>query len=637
MNLLYIIDRDQYINKMSRVRFHAIEALSKLTNIIIWGPNWRRYNINESLTLNINKLNLNIDGVICYKPSSVIGFCDLTCLKIMTYNEMWDETYTLKEINDARPNLVICHHENDMKRYRYEIYKNINCYTKFVHIHHSANSDIFYDRKENKTIDILLVGSVGRHYPLRQRFEKIIKMMPSKFVCIQYKHPGYIHANAFTDIYLKDFAENMSKSKICLTCTSRYKYLLGKLIEIPMCGSVIASDLPAQNIKLFEEMMIVISNEMTDEEIVNKLVYYLENNEELEIKKNLGLSISKNWGQDRYAKLIYDEINKLIDKNYKIKLFVQSEDIKLDEKWICDILKDEFINYCNTSNLSINISIVNDINECDIIWLLAPWKERSMNKKLLNEKFVITTIHHIDWDKYDEFKNYYDRIDSYTNRYHSICQKTTNELKKITNKDIITTNFWINNTYFYISDKVKLRNKYNLPNNAFIIGSFQKDTEGKGDLPKLSKGPDIFIKIVQDIYKNNNNIMVLLTGWRRGYIINELNKLNIPYCYHELVSLNVINELYNCLDLYIVSSRVEGGPRSIMECGLTRTPLISTNVGIAELIVHKSSMFDSSDWITYKNAFPNPDQVYHETYKYTINQYMNVFINKVFYESINKL
>jgi hypothetical protein len=632
-NILYIIDREQYIHKMSRVRFHAIEALSKLTNVIVWGPNWRKYNIYLSITENIKNLNLEIDCVICYKPSSIIGFDKLKYLKIMTYNEMWDEDFTLKEINLAKPDLVVCHHENDMIRYKTGIYKNIECYLKFVHIHHSAEKTIFYDRQQPKTIDVLLVGSVGRHYPMRKRFEKIIELLPKKFICKQYKHPGYIHRNAFTDIYLNDFAENISKSKICLTCTSKYKYLLGKLIEIPMCGSVIASDLPDQDIKLFEELMIVISDKMSDEEIVNKLIYYLENPLELDKKQKLGESISKNWSQDRYANLIYDEINKLNENNNKIKLFIQSEDIKLDEKWICDVLKDEFVNY--VGEFCKKIIIVNNINDCDIIWLFAPWKEREMNKKILKEKFVITTIHHIDWDKYEQFKSYYDRIDSFTNRYHCICPKTENELRKITKKSIITTNLWINNkNYFYISNKERLRKKYNFLNDSFIIGSFQKDTEGSGcNLPKLSKGPDIFIKIVEDMYKNNNKIIVLLTGWRRSYVTNELDRLNIPYVYNELVNLETLNELYNCLDLYIVSSRVEGGPRSIMECGITKTPIISTDVGISELIMNKNGIFDFNDWKTYINAFSDTDKVYYETYKYTISEYMNIFIEKVFYET----
>ena len=44
-----------------------------------------------------------------------------------------------------------------------------------------------------------------------------------------------------------------------------------------------------------------------------------------------------------------------------------------------------------------------------------------------------------------------------------------------------------------LNNKNELRNKYGFNFNDFVIGSFQRDTEGK-DLtsPKLIKGPDIY-------------------------------------------------------------------------------------------------------------------------------------------------
>ena len=60
--------------------------------------------------------------------------------------------------------------------------------------------------------------------------------------------------------------------------------------------------------------------------------------------------------------------------------------------------------------------------------------------------------------------------------------------------------------------------------------------------------------------------------------------------------------LYNSLDLYIVASRVEGGPVSIMETALTGTPLISTNVGLATEILHKDAIYKFPN---FSAAVPN--------------------------------
>ena len=40
-----------------------------------------------------------------------------------------------------------------------------------------------------------------------------------------------------------------------------------------------------------------------------------------------------------------------------------------------------------------------------------------------------------------------------------------------------------------------------------------------------------------------------------------------------------LNTLYNALDLYVVSSRCEGGPQAIFECAYLKVPIISTRVG----------------------------------------------------------
>ena len=45
-----------------------------------------------------------------------------------------------------------------------------------------------------------------------------------------------------------------------------------------------------------------------------------------------------------------------------------------------------------------------------------------------------------------------------------------------------------------------------------------------------------------------------------------------------------LNKLYNILDLYIVSSRIEGGPQAILESSITKTPILSTDVGVASEI-----------------------------------------------------
>ena len=101
-----------------------------------------------------------------------------------------------------------------------------------------------------------------------------------------------------------------------------------------------------------------------------------------------------------------------------------------------------------------------------------------------------------------------------------------------------------------------------------------------------------------------------------------VNKLNIKYYYFEITTFKELNELYNILDLYIVASRIEGGPQAIFECAITKTPIISTDVGIAKEILATESLYDFSRSFDPK---PNTVVAYSNIKKYTIPNWFKSF------------
>ena len=284
---------------------------------------------------------------------------------------------------------------------------------------------------------------------------------------------------------------------------------------------------------------------------------------------------------------------------------------KIKESWVVDRFKSEWYEF----NEDIS---TNKIYKADIVWLITPWLWRNVKKRNLKNKKVVCSIYHIDFEKFaSEDKKEFEERDSFVDLYHVISEKTKLQLQKLTNKEIISIPFWVNqNIWFPIEDKESLIKKYNLSSEKYYIGSFQRDTEGV-DLksPKLIKGPDRFIEILSSDYFAGKNIEVILTGKRRQYIISELEERKIPYKYFEMVDFDEINELYNILNLYIVSSRVEGGPQAILECGITNTPIISTDVGVASEILSPKSIIDMEN---YSDAKPDIDYAYKESQQFTI-------------------
>ena len=291
------------------------------------------------------------------------------------------------------------------------------------------------------------------------------------------------------------------------------------------------------------------------------------------------------------------------------------------EDWIVDRLKKEFSVY----NPKL---FTNEAKDADIIWIISPWSWKNVSKKYLKEKKVLCTVHHVDFAKFTgkEKRNFY-KLDKFVDYYHTISDKSYEQLFSLTSKKIYNFPFWVNSKlWFDISESSKLKTKYKIPEDRYIIGSFQRDTEGKDrSSPKLSKGPDRFFEIVKKMGEERK-IFVLLAGYRRQYIIKLLEKYKIEYIYYEKASFEELNELYNCLDLYIVSSRVEGGPQSIFECGLSKTPIISTDVGIAKKVLATESIFDMKN---FQSAQPNVEFAYQNSIIFDIPKGFEEF-NKMF-------
>ena len=96
------------------------------------------------------------------------------------------------------------------------------------------------------------------------------------------------------------------------------------------------------------------------------------------------------------------------------------------------------------------------------------------------------------------------------------------------------------------------------------------------------------------------------------------------------ISQKKLNELYNILNLYIVSSRVEGGPQAILECALTKTPIISTDVGIADEILSSDAIFNMNNFL---EATPNIEYAYEKVQKFLIPNGFDIFykiLNEVY-------
>ncbi|MGD1151747.1 MAG: glycosyltransferase family 4 protein [Syntrophales bacterium] len=149
--------------------------------------------------------------------------------------------------------------------------------------------------------------------------------------------------------------------------------------------------------------------------------------------------------------------------------------------------------------------------------------------------------------------------------------------------------------------RLNLRRKYGIPLSAVVVGSFQKDGVGwnEGNQPKFIKGPDVFLKVIDILRKMIPELFIVLSGPARGYVKNGLERMKVPYVHYMLKEYPEVGELFQTLDVYMVTSREEGGPKAILESMASGIPLVTTRVGQAvDLVKHGKNgwMVDVEDF-----------------------------------------
>ena len=155
-------------------------------------------------------------------------------------------------------------------------------------------------------------------------------------------------------------------------------------------------------------------------------------------------------------------------------------------------------------------------------------------------------------------------------------------------------------------DASAIRQEWEIPGDAFVIGNFHRDSEGS-DLsrPKVQKGPDVFLEIARELHRRVPRTMVLLAGPRRHWLLGKLETAGVPVRFagqkpgttddyeRNILDRPALNRLYQALDVCVVSSRWEGGPYSVLEAVLAGRPVISTPVGIARDLLPAACLYEA--------------------------------------------
>jgi glycosyltransferase involved in cell wall biosynthesis len=194
------------------------------------------------------------------------------------------------------------------------------------------------------------------------------------------------------------------------------------------------------------------------------------------------------------------------------------------------------------------------------------------------------------------------KCDHLVSVWHTASTRTKRQLIQagLPEKKIVIIPLGVDHKYFFPvlqEKKNELKEIFGLPEDHVIIGSFQKDGNGweEDSEPKLIKGPDIFCDILEELSKHMK-IFALLSGPSRGYVKKRLKIAGIPFVHKLFEKSTDVSHFFQASDLYMITSREEGGPKALLESLATRTPLVTGQVGMVDDLVQDQEEALIVDW-----------------------------------------
>lgn len=130
--------------------------------------------------------------------------------------------------------------------------------------------------------------------------------------------------------------------------------------------------------------------------------------------------------------------------------------------------------------------------------------------------------------------------------------------------------------------RAEARRSLGIDPGSTVVGFFAKLSSNEQD----RKGTDVFAAAAQALSLEIPNLVVLIIGPGWDDLVSQLGAANVKCVWHPFVrEAERMPQMYQALDFYWVTARVEGGPVTLLEAMSTGLCCISTPVGLAKQII----------------------------------------------------
>lgn len=311
LKVCFLCSRDYHERKMSRCRFQYAAAIQQHPDVecLFTGNGLLGYDESLSVSENLKRLQFAPAVVLAYKPEDHIQFREVKALKVVAYNEAWwPNDRAAKECIQHAADLVVCHHENDLHRFRKF---NLNA----VHIPHAV-SPIFTagDTATLRPVPLLVTGVLSEKiYPLRTRVAAMIRS--GEIDGHVKRHPGYrLEDKASCERQYQDYASALRMARGVFVCSSIHRYALAKYVEAFASGCLVIGDMPDDSVfqGAFSWWLVRVHVHASDSRIADRIRQLSDDPENANRLAAGGRKAAEQFSVERYANDFVDHCRKAL-------------------------------------------------------------------------------------------------------------------------------------------------------------------------------------------------------------------------------------------------------------------------------------------------------------------------------------
>ncbi len=311
MRIIFVADLDSFSKEVSFQRMLFLKQMPSLDSQIL------SVDISEMTTL-CEKVQPN-DMIIFYfiRPFSHPSFSSALTPIHQSQQRTKNVFFFIEDFHYAQKIKLIC---NDLK-IKHIIFPTYHSYYKSIYERSNISVSSLYcpysflnipkdAHFEHKKYDVIFYGNANPNvYPFRNRLYQLLQKNTFKFkilfVPFFQQKGNHVPVNERE----KELYANIQSAWIGIATNSIYNFLLKKYIEIPMCHTMIAGNIPTNYDHVFtEDNIIHLHRGMSDAEIIVTLQSVLQNKSVLQqkirdLRNNITMEFSKENTQSQLMEI----------------------------------------------------------------------------------------------------------------------------------------------------------------------------------------------------------------------------------------------------------------------------------------------------------------------------------------------